>query len=133
MSWSHYEIISNILVSPSPYLFPSLVVSVLLSVSVAAECYMVLSSEVAVISSCSLYQLSSLPQDHDCQLILCIPMLLFKSCSSMFLCTILGIYISAVQGCDVTSEAAVFILMSSLHPLSGHGILLSNSLMLRNF
>ena len=36
----------------------------------------------------------------------------------VFLCTILGSYISGVQGCDVTSEAAVFILMSSFHPLS---------------
>lgn len=36
----------------------------------------------------------------------------------VFLCTILGGYISGVQGCDVTSEAAVFILMSSFHPLS---------------
>lgn len=46
----------------------------------------------------------------------------------MFLCTILGSYISGVQGCDVTVEAAVFILMSSLHPLSGPGRVLSNSL-----
>ena len=72
-------------------------------------------------------------QDHHRQLFLCSPLLPFKSCSSMFLCSILGSYISGVQDRDVTSEAAVFILMSSLHPLAGVGRVLSNGLMLRDF
>lgn len=62
--WSYHEIMSNIFLYSSVYLsfpvFPPLVVFVLLCLSVTAECYMVLSPGVAVISSCSPYQLSSL-------------------------------------------------------------------------
>lgn len=39
--------------------------------------------------------------------------------AALLLCTILGSCISRVQDCDVTSKAAVFILMSSSQPLTG--------------
>lgn len=107
--------------------------SLSLSPRVAAECYMALRSGVAVTSSCSLYQLSSLAQDHRCQLFPCISAPLFQGCSSVSLSAILGSYVSAVQDCDVNPEAAVFILMSSLHPLTGAGRVLSNSSAFRNF
>lgn len=98
------------MISTSLHLLPSMVIWAALSVT--AESYMVL---LHAISSCWLCQLSSLAQDHHCQLLLCSPMLLWKSCSSVF------VYYSwkLHQDCDVTSKAAVFILMSSSQPLTG--------------